>query len=78
MARVTYRSGAAPVRSKPGARERGGRSTGRRLLAVLCIEGEFLTLQQIGARLGVNADTASERVRREAAKDGPVRWEGLR
>lgn len=61
-----------------GTRNRGGATTAVRLRADYCIEGEHLTLQQVADRLGVHRTTASDRLRRERAKDGPVTWEGLR
>lgn len=61
-----------------GTRDRGRATSVRKTQATYCIEGETLTLAQVADRLGVHRTTASDRLRRERAKDGPVTWEGLR
>lgn len=41
------------------------------------VEGESVTAEVIGARLGIAESTAMKRVKREQQKPGPVTWAGL-
>ena len=73
-ARPTYRHTAEDWQR---ARRNGGAGRGRQLIGLFCIEGETVTLVQMGRRLGITEDTARLRLRREARKPGPVTWAGL-
>ena len=46
-------------------------------VAVYCIEGESVTLQQVADRLGLSKTQASTRLRRERNRAPAVTWEGL-
>lgn len=46
-------------------------------VATYCIEGEWVTLQQVADRLGLNKTQASTRLRRERNRAPAVTWEGL-
>lgn len=46
-------------------------------VATYCIEGEWVTMQQIAERLGITRVQVSDRMRRERKKPGPLTWEGL-
>lgn len=43
-----------------------------------CIEGEYVSMVQIAARIGCIPDVAGKRYKREQAKPGPVTWDGMR
>lgn len=43
----------------------------------LCIEGEYVTLGEIAARLGVSPDTASRRMKAIIQSNRPVTWSAL-
>lgn len=60
-----------------GFHQRAGAATRARYHGVYCIDGETVTVEGVAARLGVSHDTATRRLRRERAKDGPVTWAGL-
>jgi hypothetical protein len=72
--RPTYRNKAAEY---DRARRNGGMRRGQQTIGVFSIEGQTVDLVAIGARLGVTDDTARKRLKREAAKPGPVTWAGL-
>lgn len=42
-----------------------------------CIEGEYVVIEEIAARIGKCKSIAERRFKRERAKDGPVTWQGL-
>lgn len=48
-----------------------------RQLSTHCIEGEYVTLQQIAERLGLEKGRARHKLIREQKKEGPVTWAGL-
>lgn len=54
---------------------RGGRAVAS--TRTYCIEGEYVRMEDIAARLGVHYDTASHRLRRERAGAETVTWAGL-
>lgn len=45
--------------------------------ALLCIEGEYVTLEDIARRTGASRGTASKRLSRVRKKGGPVTWASL-
>lgn len=55
------------------AKARGNRYAGMKYL----IEGEYLNIEEIAARLGVGFDTAKARHTRACKSDGPVTWAKL-
>ena len=67
----------AMFHGRAGFRERAGQTARRRHLAVYCVEGESLTLEQLATRLGVSETTVRNRLKRAAGMDGPVTWERL-
>lgn len=45
---------------------------------VFCIEGEFVNIHEIAARLGVKRDVAYTRMKKLRTTDGPITWATLR
>ena len=41
------------------------------------VEGEMVSVEDIGKRIKLSAGAAANRLRREQAKPGPVTWAGL-
>jgi DNA-directed RNA polymerase specialized sigma24 family protein len=59
------------------AQRSAGRSFRAKNLAVFCVDGEYVTLEQMGERLGITTSTVRRRLNRERKSDGPVSWAGL-
>jgi len=43
-----------------------------------CIQGEYVHMAQIAARINCTIDAAYKRYQREQAKPGPVTWDGMK
>ena len=68
----------ARFQARRGFRQRAGQAIRARNLAVYCVEGESVTLEQMAQRLGVSETTVRNRLKRAAQGDGTVTWESLR
>jgi predicted ArsR family transcriptional regulator len=64
--------------SKEEAQKYGKRSGKRcREIRKVCIEGEYVNIDEIAARLGIGYAAACKRLQRAQRKPGAVTWAGL-
>lgn len=73
---MTGKSWSTPERGKMYS-SHGGKATAKKTKAQIFIEGEYLTYEQIGARLGRSSDYARKRLSALRTKKLAVNWTTL-
>lgn len=56
---------------------RGTRAASKPKRNLVCIEGEYVTLDEIGSRLGITAHSAGKRLAKARDAAGPITWASL-